>query len=232
MIMKPYYLVLMCATSVFCQNLTNSRISVSGSGVTTIVRDLVDIQLAIENKADTAVSAQQMTSNAVNKVLESLSTYNISNLQTDSISLQPVYNFTSPDFALLGFISSNVISYTSPPSIAGDTLDTAVRSGANRINYIVLKANDTETEKAYESALRAATRNANDKASVILSSLDLCLGTPHSIIVDNVQMPPPTPTIMAIEADSRLRPTIVPGEMDVIANVDITFGMKVCNPPK
>lgn len=219
--------------SVCCQDTANTNatvLTVSGTGSVSVPNDHVDVGLTIENDGQTAVVAQQKTTNSVNRVLTSLQTYNISNLQTSGMSLQPRYNYSDPATPLLGFQSSSTITYSAPADIAGDTLDAVVRGGAI-INYVNTAANDTAINDAYIQSLNIAAIDARKKADSISNSVGMCLGFINSVNVEPGSIPGPTPTIMYAEAtmsSSASKSTIVPGENKISSNVDITYQLVQC----
>lgn len=203
----------------------NTTIHVSGQGSVTIEQDSVDIALAVNNQASTATEAQQMTTASANNVLTSLKTFNITNLKTESISLQPVYNYTSSPAKVIGFESGYAISYTSPPEIAGETLDVAIENGANRIDSVQVSSTEEKKNNAYKQALERATKDAESKAATVVEALGLCLQGPLMIKVESTDVPPVFPISsfaesMSADAQSTV---VVPGEAKIEANIDVAF---------
>jgi len=208
-------------------NLTN-LIQVSGVGSSTIPKDSVDVRLAVDSRANTAMQAQQMTANSVERVLQSLNQFNVTNVQTESISLQPVYNYTESPIRIVGFESSNVISYTVSPDIAGQTLDAAIRAGANRIESVTVTSGQEQKDEAYSQALEKACVDAEKKANVVAQSMKVCSILPVVIDVEHTENPTPTYYNMMqadISATQSAMPesTVVAGEMDVTASVQISY---------
>lgn len=211
--------------------MTASSITSSGDGSTFISQDHVDITLSVENQATSATLAQQVTSNSIQRILAGLADFNITNLQTQDISLQPVYNYTDASTPLLGFTSLASMSFTASPDIAGNTLDNIVKNGATSIQSVTLGSNKERTDAAYSNSLGDAANDAREKALSVAKALGLCLGLPLSINI--VQVGPPSPTVLAIDTTStstseETKPTIVPGNTQVTASVDITWQIGSC----
>lgn len=220
---------------VYAQNGNSSNlIHVSGQGSHMIQKDSVDIRVAVETRGDSAMQAQVLTANSVERLLQNLRQLNVTNIQTESVSLQPIYNYTESPIRILGFESTNVILYTVDPTLAGQTLDIAVQSGANRIDSVSVGTSKTKRDEAYEQALANACSNAKDKASLVAQNLGVCIVSP--VIVNIEPNEHPTPTIMyemmqvdvSATQSSLPESTIVPGEMDVMASVQISYSFSSC----
>jgi len=200
-------------------NGTAPYITVSGSGTVSINRTIVEVRLAIDNNAPSAMQAQQQTNIITNNVLAVLRPYNISNLVTEALSLQPVYNNTDDKKPLLGYESSVAITYSVSPEIAGDTLDAVVQGGANRIDSVQITSRKPEEEEGYKSALSLAMQSATAKANAVVMAANLCLGSLISVkILENGYI---SPTMVAAETDSAT--AIVPGNKNIVAEIEVTF---------
>lgn len=218
----------LCICAVACQNAT---IEVSGSGSAFVKNESVNIRLSVVKRASTAIDAQTLTSNAINSIVTFLQQQNVTNLQTDGISLQPYYNYTSSDQVLLGFESNNAVSCTVAPETAGTVLDGAVRQGANSIDSLQLIPNIQNMESTYNVALDAAMNDAKTKAQVVASAVNMCVKGAATVTIRQdsfldknsfVMMEATTSTV----SDST--PTVLPGRKQITANVDVSFVMDEC----
>lgn len=227
------FILILCATFVAAQTDTNqtSTIDVTGTGTQTIPKSIVAIQLGVDNTASTAFQAQSMTSNAMNRVITTLQSLNVTDLQTDYLSIQPEYNYTQSSTKPIGFSATSTVSYKTDGETAGQTIDSAIRAGANRVNSVTSTADDATTADAMTRVLTDASNDALKKANEVATALNMCVGDPVTVQVMDENYPP-SPTIMAYAtmaaAESASAPTILPGKMDVSASVQVTFALTKC----
>lgn len=231
---RIFILLLSMVSYISASNHTNETniIDVMGTSKVSIQKDAIQVRLGILSTSTTAAQAQMMTSDKANRVLQTLRTFNVTNLFTESISLMPDYNYTDSPPRIVGFTSSNMISYKASSQIAGQTLDAGIRAGANTIDVTTTTLNEEAMKSAYNQALTKAAQDANEKATTISSAFNLCLGDISKIVVEERMPPPPSPTIMSfntIESDSRTIPTIVPGEMEITATILVSYQISKCS---
>lgn len=232
-----FSLVLLVGTIV-AQDVNNSSnfindiktINVSGTGTVSVQQDSVDVHLTIQKQAPTASEAQQTSGTSANNVIASLNTYNVTNLKTESISLQPIYNYTDNPSRIIAFESTYSISYTASPEIAGDTLDTAVRMGANVIESVDVSSSSQKQDDAYQDALKKAADDARKKATTVANALGICIKYVGTVNIESVEKPYPiynhmqvTDSTMSSDSHPSPSPTIVAGKDEVKATVDVSF---------
>lgn len=211
----------------------SSVLTVTGSAYSIVSQNITTIRLSVTNRATEARDAQRLTSNAVNSVLSTLKTYNVTDLSTDQFSLQPVYNYTDTPPSLVEFACSESISYKIPSDAAGETLDKAVQAGANSIDSVNSSSDNDDVHDAYNKALQDAVRNAETKATKVADVLSVCLEAPLTIQIADDGIAP-TPTAFAFEATTMSKssgggaPTIIPGDAHISANVVIVYSQTPC----
>jgi len=212
----------------------NSTLSVTGTNSTSVAQDVTNVRLGVYSEGIRAQQAQQNTSSKVQAILESLSAYNLTNLQTDSISLTPLYNYTDTPARIVGFSSSTFISYGVSPELAGQILDNAVRAGANEIDAVDNTVTDSIRKSVYNQTLANAAIDAEEKARQIARTLGLCLRMPLSVEIesDESMYNAPTPTFFDAAAMSMssetAAPTVVAGKSTVSATVKIVYAQGTC----
>jgi len=206
-----------------------TTIAVVGTGSSVIVQSETSVRLTVQNSAQSAQVAQQKTASAVSSVISVLNSYNVTDLETKAITLQPLYNYTDSPPRLIAFESSESLSYTVSPELAGETLDAAVRAGANVIDSVESTSEKNATNAAYLGALDMATKDAENKARVVADSLNACIVAPLVVDVPPNDFDLPTPTMFAgaMEAatmsDMKSAPTVLPGNTEVSATVSIIY---------
>ena len=231
--MKSFYRLVVSACIIgaaFGQS--NTTISVTGTNTVKVPQNVVQVQLGVRNEANTAFEAQKMTSFTSNRVIETLRGYNVTDLQTEYLSLQPVYNYTETPTRIIGFESSTSLSYRTDPETAGATIDASIRAGANTVDSVTTTISDEDFQKLYIEALGGASKDAELKARTVLESMGMCIEGPVMINVYDHSVPPPSPTIMSyasVMAESASSaPTVVPGEQEVTASITVEYSFNVC----
>lgn len=205
------------------QSFTPQTITVTGRGVETIPTTLTQVSLGVEVQAKTAQEAQQAVARRSSNVLALLKSRQVEKLQTTGISLNPVYSYNNNVQKLTGYTATNTVSFRLPTQQAGDILDAAVKAGATRIDSVSFVGSDSAIAAAMQQALRAATQNARQQASAVLSSLNLTQKEVVSIQVNNAS--PPAPVFKAAQrsalADQEASTPVVGGEQQVEASVTL-----------
>ena len=129
---------------------SEQTISVSGSATASSNPDTLVIVLGVESEAKTANESLSQNSNSLNSVISSLTNSGLSedDIQTSNFSIYPMYD-SIKDFngnwqqVLTGYRVSNILSIqTDKIDSAGDIIDAAVSSGANRVDNVSFQLSD------------------------------------------------------------------------------------------
>jgi len=162
----------MCASLVAAKDPVT--ISVSGTGSVTIPPEYVSVSVGVETQATTASDALQANNELATSATAAVTGLGIDDddLETSSVSLNPVTTYNNGTSTITGFRASNTLSVTVRSQEGGDDLDTLVgevltelvNQGINSINDVTFKADNT-TEAA-NAARTMAVDNAFDVASV------------------------------------------------------------------
>jgi hypothetical protein len=197
-------------------------ITVTGRGVETIPTTLTQVRLGVEVQGKTAQEVQQQAARRSSAVVELLRSRQVEKLETTGISLNPVYSYNNNMQRLTGYTATNTLSFRLPNQQAGTVIDAAVKAGATRIDGISFVASDQAIATAQQQALKAATQDAQQQASAVLSVLNLSPKEVVGIQVNGANPPqPPMPLMvresaLANKADST---PVVGGEQEVEASV-------------
>ncbi|MBE9068134.1 SIMPL domain-containing protein [Leptolyngbya cf. ectocarpi LEGE 11479] len=168
-------------------------LTVTGAGSESIPATLARVQLGVTAQGETAEIVQQDIAQRSAAVIELLKSKNVDQLQTTGIRLNPQYNYDGSRPRITGYSGSNTVSFQMPTEAVGTLLDDAIATGANQINSVSFVATDDALENARDTALQAATADAQAQADVVLQSLNLNAQEIVGIQVNNATPPTPIP---------------------------------------
>ena len=171
---------------------SQNTISVSGSATASSEPDTLIVVLGVDSEAKTANESLSQNSNSLNAVISSLTNSGISedDIQTSNFRIYPLYDFSdSKDKQILiGYRVSNMLSIqTDKIDSAGNVIDIAVSSGANRVDNISFQLSDEKSQKISDDLISNAILDATQKAEKALVPLkQQIVGVKSVIIHDNV----------------------------------------------
>ena len=206
----------------------NQRIlSISGNGKEAIPASLSNINLSIEINSNTANNAQKETAKRANIVVDYLRSQKVEKLKTTHVNLSPRYEYENNKAPkLVGYTASNGISFQISQDKAGAILDEAIRIGATRIDGISFSADNATIQKAKNSAIEKAVKDAQQKANATLSALNFSAKDIISIKVDNAEPIIHTQRLMntmAKTAYAAESSPIIGGDEEIEANVNLNI---------
>jgi uncharacterized protein len=197
-------------------------LTVTGQGTESIPATLAQIQLGVEVQGETAAEVQQQIAERSAAVVEYLQSQDVQKLQTTGVYLYPQYDYSeNGNQRIIGYTASNTVSFRVNTTRAGAIMDSAVASGATRIDGVSFVADDSAIATAQRAALREATEEALDQADVVLETLGLSRDEIVGIQINNsANYVPPIP--YAAMAEDRFATTpVIAGEQDVNAMVTL-----------
>ena len=123
---------------------TENIISVTGTASASSESDTLIVVLGVESEAKTANESLSKNSNSLNSVISSLTGTGISedDIQTSNFRIYPLYDSIKDSNGnyqqiLIGYRVSNILSIqTDKINLAGNIIDAAVSSGANRVDNV------------------------------------------------------------------------------------------------
>jgi uncharacterized protein len=211
------------------ENPATHTLEVTGNGEARVAPDMAVLNLAIETHASTARESAGENAALAQKVVSAL----VKKLQgrgkvwTGGYSLYPEYNEPRPSEkpVVTGYRAENSITVeTGEIAMLGALIDTAIASGANRINYLNFTLRD-ETQARTEAIAKAA-KDAQAQADSLAKALGVKLGP---IVKATTQAEVrPVPIFARMMAPSAMMaqgpPTPVePNEVTVPATVSVTY---------
>ena len=208
-------------------------ISVTGTASASSESDTLIVVLGVESEAKTANESLSKNSNSLNSVISSLTGTGISedDIQTSNFRIYPLYDFSdSKDKQILiGYRVSNMLSIqTDKIDSAGNIIDAAVSSGANRVDNVSFQLSDEKSQKISDNLIANAITDAKQKAEKALAPLkQQIVGVKSVVIHDNVMPYYDSPMRasfdgMAMESSMKSAP-IMSGDEEITTNVSVIF---------
>jgi uncharacterized protein len=193
-------------------------ITVQGSGTVSTTPDRAQLSFGVETRAATAKAALNGNAAEMRKVIAAIKAGGATEVQTQSVSLQPQY---AESGAVQGYLAQNTVSATIRElGTAGAVIDAAVDAGANQIYGPSLSRGD-QTE-LYRQALRAAVADARSRAQALAAAANLSLGRVTQILESGSA---PSPVVSIAKATDEAGTPIEAGAQQIVASVQVTFSV-------
>jgi len=211
-------------------------ISVTGSATVSAEPDKLIVVLGVESEAKTVNDSLSKNSDSLNSVISSLTNSGISedDIQTSNFRIYPLYDSIKDSNGnyqqiLIGYHVSNILSIqTDKIDSAGGIIDSAVSSGANRVDNVSFQLSDDKSQKISDNLIANAITDATQKAEKALAPLKQQIVGVKSIIIHDNVMPyydSPMRTSfdgMAMESSMKSAP-IMSGDEEITTNVSVIF---------
>jgi len=199
---------------------------VTGEGEESIATTIAKVKLGVEIEGKTVEAVQQEIAKQSSTIVDLLRSRNVQMLQTTGIRLNPNYDRSDRldrnEKRIIGYTGTNIVSFQISQDSIGSLIDEAVAAGASRIDGISFMATEKAQAEAKSEALRKASVNAQDKADVVLETLNLTADEIINIKVDRAELDPPQPIYVERLFASTARSTpIIGGEQTVEAAVTL-----------
>lgn len=229
--MKRVFLLLAVATMSMAQaQIQEARpipqISVTGEGKVKVVPDQALISVSVETKGSNATDVKKQNDQTVERVIQALKPYKLpkEDVQTKRISLNPQFDYQKKKYT---YNATQTIEILLKDLNQYDKLmESLVDAGINRISGVEFKSSKIEQHKS--EARKQAMADAKTKASDYVSVLNQKVGKALNIS-DNSQVFFPQPVMYEMKlaraetGDAMPRETIAIGEIEIHANVNVSF---------
>jgi len=201
------------------------QITVSGEGKIKITPDQAIISIGVQNSGKDAKEVKNLNDVTIDKVIKFLKKAGIpsTDYKTTSVNLYKNYDYEKKKY---NYQANQTISVTLKDLSKYDEIMAGLNeSGVNNINGVEFKS--SKMEEYEREARKKAMLNAKQKATDYVSVLNQKIGK-ALLISDNSQVSYPQPMykggMMAMAAeDSSPRETLAVGEIEIDANVTVTF---------
>jgi len=168
---------------------------VTGTGRVTLTPDIADLRLGVTLTRPTATQARTDAAAAMTKVVDAIKKAGVADkdIQTSSLSLQPVYDYTTNGQGkLTGFQVVNIVAVTVRNiSTVGDLVDVSVTAGATSVDGVSFRVFDQT--QAESQARTAAVADARAKANALAAAAGVSIAGVNSIVEVSSSVPYPVP---------------------------------------
>ena len=214
---------------------SEQTISVTGSATASSTPDTLIVILGVESEAKTASESLSQNSNSLNYVISSLTNSGISkdNIQTSNFRIYPLYDSIKDSNGnyqqiLIGYRVSNILSIqTDNIDSAGNIIDVAVSSGANRVDNVSFQLSDEKLQKIGDDLIADAINDATQKAEKALLPLKQKIVGVKSVIVHDNMMPyydsPMRASFDGFAESSMKSAPIISGEEEIRTDVSVVY---------
>lgn len=209
------------------QDKTERLIYTSAMGEVTTTPDQVMISVSVETEHPDAKEAQQQNARSMAAILSALSQAGIpqKDLQTTGYSIYPVYEEEG------GLIKKKVKLYHVTNTLqiklrdtarAGEMLDLAVASGANRVNFITFSLSEERMQELRSIALKGAVEKTKADAETVAEAAGLKIVGVKEISTSGATAPIPYYADIRYAEVGASTP-VEAGEIKVTAQVSVTY---------
>ena len=213
-------------------NTQQKGIWVSGQGKVSVTPDIAALRLGIEAQADTVAEAMSQAAEAMDKVLTALMEGGVAeeDIQTFRFSISEAWEWdrVTGGRELTGYLVSNMVSARIRAlDEVGLIIDAVVEAGGDliRIHGIGFTVEDPTAHQ--EQAREKAFADARAKAKQLAQLAGVTLGKPTFISEGMAHFPPmPMPPRMAMDMEVTPVTPIMPGEQEIIINVQVVFAIE------
>lgn len=200
-------------------------ITVSGEGKVKVIPDQVAISISIETKGTKADDVKKENDKKMDAILKFIKKANIAkeDFQTQRISLNPNYDYEKKKH---NYLATQTVQILLKDLSKYDILmEGLIDAGVNRVDNVVFKSSNMA--QLQSEARKLAMKDAKAKAEDYVSVLNQKVGKAITIS-DNSQVYYPQPVhyamkSMAMSEDSAPRETLAAGEIEITANVSVSF---------
>lgn len=215
-------------------------ISVTGTATTSVEPDLLVITFGVENQEETAKQALDRNSQTMNDIISAIkksTRISEDDISTSRFNIYPVYEGYEDEITkrwkqeLTGYKVTNTITVeTSNLHLAANIIDSAVSSGANRVDNVSFTLSPESHLQLKDDLIEKAILNAKTKAEKALLPLDYSITGVKAVSLYEGGMPPMPMFDMAFDEGMSFKSTasapIFSSEQDVrtTANVVFTIG--------
>jgi uncharacterized protein len=194
-------------------------ITVTGVGTVEAVPDRAELSFGVTTEGATAKEAATANSERMTELIDALKAAGVrsEDIQTENVSVSPRHSPMGK--RLPGFVAENSVSVQVDSGRAGAIVDLAVENGATNASGPSFDVSDRDS--LYRDALRAAVREAREKAEAIASAGGVSVGDVTRVVEGGSEEP-----AVYLEAAQRASATpIEPGQEEIQATVTVTFAI-------
>ncbi len=207
----------------------NCTIAVSGTGTIEAEPNQATVSLGVETQSENVTDALNNNSLKMKNIIAAMENlgYSKDDIETSYFSIRPVRNETDYTKVVAYKVYNEVTVEISNLDEIGEVISKAADAGANNVQRIEFGLTEAEEEKQKTEAIKKACANAESKADVIASSLDLVILRVASVRENSVYAYPYRVSgfneDVQIEKAGAIAPPINPKAVEVKANLEVVY---------
>jgi uncharacterized protein YggE len=208
----------------FSRSGQHNKLEVFGKGVVTVKPDSAEVVIGVRTENPQLEIAQEDNARITENVISSITKVGVlpKYIQTQNYNIRTNYDYIEGKQVFRGYeVNNNLKVLIRNLELAGEIIDTAVKSGANNVEGINNLIVSDQTTYYYE-ALRLAVSDAQNKARVIADKLNVNLNLVPIQINEHEKGDMIPFAAMTLKAASTTTP-IVSGENNIIAEIGAIF---------
>ena len=154
-----------------------ASITAVGQASVSVTPNMALVDVGVSTQAATAQDASQQNAAQAGTVISALQALlgTTASIKTISYSVSPVYNNQGQNSTIVGYVVTNIVEVTlTDLTLVGKVIDTAIQSGANRVQGVSFGLQDNTAPVA--QALKTAASSARSQANAIASGLNVQTG--------------------------------------------------------
>ncbi len=200
-------------------------IKVTGVGAVKAIPDTAIVNLGVVTENISLEAARRENAVKSTAVINALTNMGIETKQisTGAFSIDPLYDFIDGKQTFRGYRVTNLLTVTIKDiARAGEVIDRATFSGANRVDNISFILADQTLY--YDKALNLAIENALHKGSEIGNALNVEIDeTPYKIVEKSIGAPTYETSAMKLSAPGT---PVMPGQIEITSTILVILGYK------
>ena len=201
-------------------------IEVTAEGHVDVAPDLAVLDFGVSTQAPTAAAAARENSARMDAVLKAVRQLLGADARISTGSYTLHTNQTQPRDGsppkVTGYTARNVVQLKMKAlDRVGETIDTAIKAGANQVQRIAFTLSDESAPR--QAALRIAVSRAREKAQTIAKALGVEARTVYTLVEQDVGSPRPLMRAAAMYAESAVQTPVEAGQIEVRARVVLTM---------
>lgn len=201
------------------------QINVSGEGKVKVVPDQAFISVSVETKGNNAADVKRQNDAVVEKVVQAIKKAKLpkEDVQTKRISLNPQFDYDKKKYTYNATQTIEIL--LKDLNVYDELTESLVDAGINKITGVEFRSSKIEQHQS--EARKRAMMDAKHKAEDYVSVLGQKTGKALTIS-DNTQVYHPQPMYEMARMDKGIdqsvaRETLAIGEINITANVSVTF---------
>jgi uncharacterized protein YggE len=200
------------------------QITVNGEGKIKVVPDQATITATVDTRGNNAKEVKKLNDQQIDLVLKLIKKMNLApaDYKTKRVSLSPVYDYEKKKTTYNATQTIEIL--LRDLSKYDELMEGLVDGGINKVENVVFQSSKLEQyqSEARKMAMKDAKQKANDYVSVLGQKVGKAL-----TISDNSQNYYPQPLYesmrMAKSDDAAPKETLAVGEINIVANVSVSF---------